>query len=239
MGLFILHNLFYCHILGLRGRVMKFDTQQVIDNCQILKACKIKSSEVSLVNLARNEEVGDTINGESQLALIVSGDILVLSKGGDAHEVLLITKKEGDLFGISNLFLENELKTTLRSRTKSTLLFISKDRIRNALRSDRSAMELYVRFCNQKIQFLLKRIESLSPQSARARVVDYLLSNADPDGHIAFESKETLSKRLGIGRSSLFRELGFLQKQGLVRAIGAKEYAIKKSGLQELLETLA
>lgn len=125
--------------------------------------------------------VGDT-DGSVPLAVFVQeGELDVFSIAADGAELLVSTLGPSEVFGISNLFEEEELRTVLRCRTYCVLLSLPKDVLRAAILKSPLAMVEYAKLCNRKIQFLIQRIEQLSLTSARLKVADYLVLIGDLD----------------------------------------------------------
>lgn len=70
--------------------------------------------------------------------------------------------------------------------------------------------------CNAKIQFLLSRIEMLTMQSCRGKVLAFLLAEKREDGVILLRgTRDELASRLSVSRAALYRELSALQRRGL------------------------
>jgi len=216
---------------------MEKTVSELLDENPLLRSCRIRQEEAVLVSLQRGQTITDTYQGKNQVCLIVKGTISVFSHSEDGCEMLLTQQHQGDLFGVSNLFLESNLETTLRSKTNSTLLLVAKETVRTHLLADMKAMEGYARFCNEKIQFLLGRLEALTPHSAKARLMSHFLAN-EKEGIVTIPNKDGLSKSLGIGRSSLYREMDNLETSGLIIAKNPKTYAVEVSALQAALGEL-
>ncbi|MCI2129235.1 MAG: Crp/Fnr family transcriptional regulator [Sphaerochaeta sp.] len=200
----------------------------------LLRESGVTAKETQLVSLCRGQTINDQYGGTPQVCLVVKGTISVFSRSEDGHEVLLTVQKQGDLFGVSNLFLKHSLETTLRSKTNATLLLVPKETLRTHLEADMHAMLAYARFCNEKILFLLGRLEALTPRSARSRLIAHLLATSK-DCVAAIPNKDALAKSLGIGRSSLYRELAHLECARMITAKDAKTYLVDTAVLQAAL----
>lgn len=75
----------------------------------------------------------------------------------------------------------------------------------------------------EKIDYLGQKVRILSTASARKRIAYYLLSIQDEKGHIMLSStREEIADYLDIARPSLSRELGRMQKDGIIRIDGHK-----------------
>lgn len=152
------------------------------------------------------------------MVLVVKGKIEVYSIAMDGKEVLLSLLKEGDCFGISNLFLaDTELPTVLMCATDAEVLLIPKHLLIEAMKANGELAIRYATVYNEKIQFLLQKIESLTMQSGKCKVAEYLLSHTNErDIAVLEHSKEHLASALGISRASLFRELSYFQNEDII-----------------------
>ena len=94
----------------------------------------------------------------------------------------------------------------------------------------------YAALCNRKLQFLLRRIELLTMQSCRGRLIAHLLERQDEKGVVGLAgSREDLARRLGMSRAALFRELSVLQSMGAVSVDGNSITVEDRPLLEELL----
>ena len=90
--------------------------------------------------------------------------------------------------------------------------------------------------CSEKIQFLLKRIELLTMQSCRGRVIAFLLAHGKEGGEVIFRgSREDLARHLGVSRAALFRELAALQTMGAIESHGNLFHVMDPGQLEDLL----
>jgi CRP-like cAMP-binding protein len=172
------------------------------------------------------------------LAVFVEeGELDVFSVALDGTEILVSTLVRPEVFGISNLFEEEQLRTVLECRTDCVLLSLPKDELRRAILKSPLAMVEYAKLCNRKIQFLIRRIEQLSLTSARAKVVDYLLSHTTAgQPELSLVSKASLTLPLGISRATLFRELSVLEKMEAVYSNGSTVRVINRKILETVLQ---
>lgn len=204
----------------------------------LFRLCRISASEFRMLTLARGERFTDQLDGKPQVALVCEGSIKVTSPAASQKSLLLNQVGTGDLFGVSNLFLETKLATILQARTKTCLALVDKSLVRNRLMESPKAMEAYARFCNEKLQFLLGRLNSLSHPNSHIRLCLYIRDHQKED-RIVLQNKETLKSALGMSRATLFRELANLEKAGILRQESSKIYAVEQTALQHYLEELS
>ena len=203
----------------------------------LLDSKTITVSSLRRTSYPKGKVVGDSDGSASLAVFVEAGELDVFSVALDGTKILVSTLGKSEVFGISNLFEEEQLRTLLECRTDCLLLSLPKEELRTAILRSPLAMVAYAKLCNRKIQFLIKRIEQLSLTSARAKVAEYLLSNTSvehPD--LSLVSKESLALPLGISRATLFRELSALEKSGSVYSNGSTVRVINRKTLESNLQ---
>ena len=78
-----------------------------------LTAYKINTDDGFCLELKKGSLVDDSYSSARFVTAVMSGSINVMSQIADDKRVLISKLKEGDVFGISNLFIEDNLKTVL------------------------------------------------------------------------------------------------------------------------------
>lgn len=191
--------------------------EEVLEKFPLFCGCHFPTEEMILKNCRKGQFISDKVHGLEMLGFVLEGYIDVYSVAFDGHEVLLTGLASGDCFGLVNLLVKNEFPTVLKCRKKTKILLLPKQVVVKLLETDAAFALRYAGFCGKKLQFLLKRIELLTMQSGRNKVIQYLLMRKDHRGLVQLEcTKEQLAAILGISRASLFRELAALQEQGLI-----------------------
>ena len=214
----------------------KSEIRSALDLSPLLRRCDIDTSGVMAEMYDKGQVVRDNINGVEVIGLVKSGSVDVYSTAYDGNRVRLSALYPGDCFGIANLFDTYLLETTLHCRTQSEILFISKEEIHRAICENAEANMAYIRLCNQKIHFLLRRIELLTMQSSRGKLIEHLLTVSDETGMIEMtRSRDDLADLLGISRAALFREISFLQKKHFIRTEGSAIYILDRKAMEQAL----
>ena len=170
------------------------------------------------------------------MGLVLSGRVDAYSVALDGKDVQLSSLAAGECFGVCNLLAEAELETVLRCAEESDILYIPKPVLLRFMRQDVDFALRYAALCNKKIQFLIRRIELLTMQSCRGRVIAYLLEKQGADGTVRLTgSREDLARQLGVSRAALFRELSALQSRSAIHAEGSTIHLLDTALLEELL----
>lgn len=185
--------------------------------------------------IRKNLIANEVDSGREHVGIILSGSMDVYSVLPDDTEVRLSKLQAGDLFGICNLFSSYDRETILKCRSDCDVAFVPKEEFRHLLMSNGELMTRYLRLCNDKIAFLLRRTENLAMQSCRGKVIRYLLLNASGSGGetvVLKDSKEIWAKSLGISRAALYRELADLREKGMIRIKGRQITLLKREILE-------
>lgn len=195
----------------------KAQIKNAIFGCQLFSDCAFDDNSLIAQAFKRGETVTDTLDGKPVIGVIAKGEVGVYSVSPDKSEVNLSSLKSGDAFGISNLFSSKELETRLVCHERTDIVFVSKQAFLEMISLNPILAERYMTLLNNKIRFLIQRIELLTAQSGRAKLAEYLLTNADSENTVLLGcSKEQLAKLLGMSHAALFRELSALTQAGLI-----------------------
>ena len=131
---------------------------------------------------------------------------------------------------------QSELETVLRCSVETEILYIPKAVLLESMAADGTLALRFAAVCSEKIQFLLKRIELLTMQSCRGRVIAFLLAHSKEGGEVIFRgSREDLARHLGVSRAALFRELAALQTMGAIESHGNLFHVMNPGQLEDLL----
>ncbi len=183
---------------------------------RLLSICGIREEDGRRVTYQKGAIVDDRTESERSVVLVISGTLRVFSVVSDEKRILLSKLESGDIFGVANLFLEEDLVTELECALECTLFLYPKEKLRKKILSSKEAMECYSTLMNEKLRFLTGRIALLSMPSSRSRLAAAII-----DG-VGYRSLEELSSYLNISRATLFRELGYLENEGLIERRGRR-----------------
>lgn len=212
------------------------DLQEKLAISPLLAALPLTPADVSERRFHAGQIISDRPGGVPAVGLILSGRVDAYSVALDGKDVQLSTLTAGECFGVCNLLAEAELETVLRCAEDSDVLYISKPVLLALLRQDVDFSLRYAALCNQKLQFLIRRIELLTMQSCRGRVIAYLLERQGENQTVQLTgSREDLARQLGVSRAALFRELSALQSRGAIRADGSCIRLLDTALLEDML----
>ena len=202
----------------------------------LLAGVSLPAEQARVQSFPAGHILSDRPGSVPSVGLILSGRVEVYSVALDGKDVQLSTLPAGECFGVCNLLAGAELETVLRCGEETEVLYIPKPVLLACMERDAGLSLRYAELCNQKLQFLLRRIELLTMQSCRGRLIAHLLEQQDEKGVVRLAgSREDLARRLGVSRAALFRELSALQSMGTVSVDGNSITVEDRPLLEELL----
>lgn len=180
--------------------------------------------------------ISDRMRGISGVGVVESGRVDIYAVALDGRDVQLNSIGAGECFGICNLLVAEPLQTVLRCAEETMVCFWEKEALIDAMRGDAALAMTYAALCNAKIQFLLSRIEMLTMQSCRGKVLAFLLAEKGEDGVVALHgTRDELASRLSVSRAALYRELSALQSGGYLEAGESSLRILDAPALEKLL----
>lgn len=183
-------------------------------NSKLFSKELIIEQKIKVKKYKKGQFISDFFDNEYYVGVVEYGQVSVHCISSDGNEVNMSVLKKGDVFGIANIFESDSLDTVLKCKSDTAIIFYPKKNFINIIESDINISVEYAKYCNRKIQFLLKKIEFLTIQSSKKKIIEYLLKMSSENNMILLEySKEELSKKLGVSRASLYRELQNLQNE--------------------------
>lgn len=158
---------------------------------------------------------------QRKLGWIAQGSIRVY--GG---QVLLNIIGQGGVFGAAALFGQYAgYSSRILAASDCKILFFSEALIRRLVMDNGQIAVNYVSFLSDRIRFLNRKIATFTADSAKSRLLQYLISQAGQqactEGTITLPvSCQRLAESLNIGRASLYRAFEQLESDGLIRKTG-------------------
>ena len=209
------------------------DTRQTIKNALLAHPLFADCSSSLLERVAQDSRLsefatGDVIKSYDDkpiLCIIVSGEVFVHSKDGNA-DLLLRVLRPGDTLGVATLFGQHGISpiTRVTAASPTTALCISEETMRHLLMCDSALAMRYIDFLADRIRFLNRRISCLGAGSAEKRLCAWL-DSVIPTGVASYTytlrvPMSQLADILGLGRASLYRAFDDLTAQGILQRDG-------------------
>ena len=167
-------------------------------------------------------EDGDIILSQEitshKAGIFLSGEA-VATTADDSKNALLRFFGAGDLFGIANLFTNENYVSSIKAKKKCRVFFFTEEAIRELLETDKTFLYNYLGFLSGRICYLNRKIRYLTAGSAERRLALYLSSFQKETVELD-ASLSSLSELLDIGRASLYRAFDTLIADGYIEKNG-------------------
>lgn len=161
----------------------------------------------------------------SSMGLVLSGTVIIECRDYLGNLITTKNLKEGTYFAESQAFLQNEpVMADVIAGEDCRILFLRLGDLHDLHRYTRSwtpKLLLNLMFLGaQKQIFLAEQITHTLPKTIRSRVMAYLLSVSEKEGSTVVDipmDRQEMADYLRVERTALSKELGRMQKDGLIR----------------------
>lgn len=127
------------------------------------------------------------------------------------------TFSSGDVFGVAAMFgNDDDYISVITAGCTCTVQFIPEKQIKDIFEKYPKTALNYIAFLSDRVRFLNKKIEQLSRPDTLSKLLSFLKGNADENGIVEVKNMSALSKMVGIGRTSLYRDLDELEQKGFI-----------------------
>ena len=156
----------------------------------------------------------------SAIGIVASGGIHIQRVYASGRTITIETFRTGDSFGEALVFAENcAYPATLVTQEETTVVYISREEIIALCSRYPHFLRSFLRTLSERILLLNRKIKSLSYQTVRQKVANFLLEERrqqKSDLLTLKNSRHELADSLGIPRPSLSRELIALRDEGWI-----------------------
>ena len=179
----------------------------------------------------------------SSAGIVLRGCVQAERNGSDGTLRIVARHSAGALFG--DVLMSSQLQRSpvdIVTAEDSEVLFLPLVRIMEDLNVE--CREALVRFrlnllaeISNKYWALYRRLNYLSAGNMRARIAQYLLqirAERKSDSFVLPLTRETLAAELGVNRSALCRELGRMQREGLLAVRRTSFTILDAAALEQL-----
>ena len=194
--------------------------------------CRYFSEQNSEIVSFGAREIAYSSADQLRIGILLSGKARVETD----TQALVKSLRIGELFGIANLFAENEpFPTVIVTTTEARILFLDGNTVRRLVEEEPSIRRAYLKFQSEKIVYLNRKIATLTAGSAEKRLAVFLLDYEHDGIFIPPCPMNRLAELLGIGRASLYRAIDALCEEGLIEKQGKTIYLRNKDALLRLI----
>lgn len=193
----------------------------------------LRAEGVSERSFAAGETVFSETDFSRAIGVVVRGAARVEKRGG-GKSVIMSTLERSGTFGMAALFDERPVFPTVITATRaSTVVFLSREWLTAAFQKEPRLAENYIRLLSARIHFLNEKITTLTRSGSKLQrylLNEYRLHGQENRVTLSYNMAE-LARVLGIGRTTLYRELSDLEEAGIIKKNGKTVTVLK---LEEL-----
>ena len=175
-------------------------------------------------NYQKDEIVLLESNEVRNVGIILSGVVHMVKEDSEGYQTLLVTMKEGELFGESfSCGSHLDARVSFFAATSCTVLFLPFYKIIHSCKMSctfhHRLIENMVRLIGDKNVQLMQKIEVISKKTLREKILAYLRQQAMEQSSKQFTiplGRLELAEYLCADRSAVTRELSYMQRDGLI-----------------------
>lgn len=175
------------------------------------------------------------------LYCISSGKIKITKTGLDGKESIVRIASEGDVLGHRSLFSKENYSATATTIEETTVCFIDKKYIYNALKKEPSIALNLIQQLSREMGSAEAKAASLSQKSVKERLSELLLSlkstyGIQEDKRTRLDIKltrEEMASMIGTSVETVIRFMTELKDEGLIEQEGKVIFILNEEGLLE------
>lgn len=178
---------------------------------------KFNKGEIIYSNENFKKALGVVLDGMCR-AFPVGNSITVLSDFG-----------KGDIFGAAAMFgSEDNYISVIKAAADCSVLFLTEEDLTELFKQNPQFAVNYIAFLSSKIRLLNQKISIYTKSGVCEKIYKYFSDHSDKDGKVVLPvNMSMLAKQLGIGRTSLYREIRCLESKKMIKKENGSFYIIK------------
>ena len=187
----------------------------------------LASSEVTLRTYPKGAIVFHDGDMPHSLYILLKGEVHILKDTYSGRQIFISEiDRPGDMFGEVYEVLQRPYDMYVRAVTEVKLLEVSSHLFtldigdkprRSALIVQKNLMKIFA----GKAYGMHTKLKILASGTLREKIVRYLYPHVDAEGHVTLTvSRAFIAAYLAVSRPSLSRELGAMQRDGIIQATG-------------------
>ena len=195
--------------------------EKIILSSAVFSLCSAKTLRELNACEVTSYDTGETVSADraSMLGLVLSGKFTI--KSADGGRVLMNSVGAGEVFGAATVFIGGNDVSSITAAKKSEVLFVPRAVLEKIFSEDSGFAVGYARFLSEKIQFLSKKIIALSSPRADVALAAILCEERGEGDEIKLNCA-ACAKKLGVGRTTLYRAVKTLEDDGIISYVDGK-----------------
>lgn len=203
----------------------------VVSNCSLFKNFSYEEIKNTLKyinaytqNFKKNENILTANDKPLDFGILLKGNINIQKIDFEGNLNITSNIQESDLFAEAFVYAnEPKMLVNVVCKTECTVLFLNKDEVMNLINYDKNLYKKLndnmLTVMSKKLIYLNKKIDILTRQGIREKVLAYLDNHAEIVSKNIFEipfNREQLADFLCVNRASLSRELSKMKSEGII-----------------------
>lgn len=170
---------------------------------------------------------GDTVfgkrHGMPSLGFVVCGALLVYKQSAEGRRLLMSRLSPGQAFGMASLFSTEPYPTEIQAETTCQVVTLPRAWVEAAFQREPGLALRYIALLSERIHFLNRRIDALSGDDVRQRLLAVLSGLYAGGGEILLPFPlAQMAELTGMSRASLYRTLDALAAEGIIAREGRR-----------------
>lgn len=194
----------------------------LFNNVDIESLHKRLEEKCSVCSFQNNETIYTRSKFNDSVGIVLEGNVEVYKD--EEKAVMLNRISVGGFFGAAALFADKkEYVSVLVAKGNSTIIFIPFNEFKDLLANNPVFALNYIDFLSGRIEFLNKKIDEFTAQDTSQKLCRYLIDNAvqtESTLVCSIKSMVELSKKLNMGRASLYRAFEELEREKIITRNG-------------------
>ena len=191
----------------------------------------------ALVSYKRGELIYSSSDSRQFVGFVASGRCEVRIDKSDGSKTLLNTLSESDSFGVLSVYSKEDFPTQIFAAVNCTVILFSGDQIRHFVNNYSQISANMIDFLVERINFLNRKIATISAGSVEEKLSSLLLSERKKYGDSSFKfNRVKAAERIGSGRASVYRAISSLENEGLISTDEKTITIIDPEGLERKIK---
>ncbi|HWR10287.1 MAG TPA: Crp/Fnr family transcriptional regulator [Rectinemataceae bacterium] len=174
----------------------------------------------------------------SSLYILVEGEAFAEMTSDDGKVVRVESFKAGEALATAMLFTSGQtLPVSVEARTDCRFAVIPKDSLLALCMRHKPILEALLLEMGSRLFSLTEKLKAAQFISLREKLADWLLRRRELSGSATIRleaTRERMAELFGVARPSLSRELGALQRLGILELSGKEIMILDVEGLRKL-----
>lgn len=167
----------------------------------------------------KNDVIYDSEHYRRAIGILIDGKAVAKPLGNS--KAVLNRFESGAVFGAAALFsADDHYVSQVIAVSDCTVVFITETELKNAIFQYPELAFNMIAFLSDRIRFLNGKLAILNQDNATGKVYAYILDHCDNDGLTGKLSLTQMGKDLSLGRTSIYRVLGDLEQNNMIKRKG-------------------